>query len=72
MLCRKFELILIKIGFFMNFKICSKSNPLTMHTHKPHPLTISLKSHQRDLQYNNGTGNEKRISQTTHVETGPT
>ena len=25
MLCRKFELIPIKIGFFMNFEICSKT-----------------------------------------------
>ena len=25
MLCRKFELILMKIGFFMNFKVTEKS-----------------------------------------------
>ena len=30
MLCRKFELIPIKIGFFMNFKSCSKIRSKTM------------------------------------------
>ena len=31
MLCRKFELIPIKIGFFMNFKSYSKIGPKTMY-----------------------------------------
>ena len=30
MLCRKFDLTPIKIGFFMNFKSCSKIGPKTM------------------------------------------
>ena len=31
MLCRNFELILIKIGFSMNFKSCSKIRPKTLY-----------------------------------------
>ena len=31
MLCRKFELILIKIRFLMNFKSCSKIRPKTIY-----------------------------------------
>ena len=31
MLCRKFKLILIKIGFFMNFQSCSKIGPNTLY-----------------------------------------
>ena len=31
MLCRKFELILIKIGFFMNFLSCSKIGPKSLY-----------------------------------------
>ena len=38
MLCRKFELIPIKIGFFMNFKVAQKSgqSPCTI-VHGPWP-----------------------------------
>ena len=31
MLCRKFELILIKIGFFTNFQSCSKIGPKSLY-----------------------------------------
>ena len=31
MLCRKFELIPIKIGFFTNFKSCSKIRPKALY-----------------------------------------
>ena len=31
MLCRKFELIPIKIGFYINFKSCSKIGPKTLY-----------------------------------------
>ena len=42
-LCRKFELIPIKIGFFMNFKSCSKIWPKTMY----YSTWSSAKFHQK-------------------------
>ena len=47
-LCKKFELIPIKIGFFTNLQICSKIGPITLYY-----STVSLaKFHQKWLREN--------------------
>ena len=42
MLCRKFEMVLIKIGFFMNFKSCSKIEHKIVCTLVPADESISM------------------------------
>ena len=48
MLCRKFELIPIKIGFFMNFQSCSKIGPKTLY----YSTGYLAKFHQKRLGKN--------------------
>ena len=48
MLCRKFELILIKTGCFTNFKSCSKTGPKTLY----YSTGLLAKFHQKWLGEN--------------------
>ena len=48
MLCKKFELIPIKIGFFMNFYFCSKFGPKSLY----YSTVILAKYHQKWLGEN--------------------
>ena len=48
MLCRKFEIILIKFGFFMNFLSCSKIGPKSLY----YSTGILAKFHQKWLGEN--------------------
>ena len=48
MLCRKFEPIPIKTGFFMNFYICSKIGPKSLY----YSTVILAKFHQIRLGEN--------------------
>ena len=47
-LCRKFELIPIIIGFFINFLSCSKIGPKTVHGNWPN-FRATLKIHTNPL-----------------------
>ena len=49
MLCRKFELIPIKIGFFMNFYSCSKVCPKSLYYNS---TVVLVKFHQKWLGKN--------------------